>query len=99
MKVQATQIGYYQHKRRREGDIFHLIDIQGKNAKGQKISVSAAQQFSTKWMRDVDGVLNLPPKSDEDQSPDPIEPAAQEQQATPKRTRAPRQAKTPKQEE
>jgi len=35
MKVQAKELGYYEHKRRREGDVFTLLD---------------PKDFSEKWM-------------------------------------------------
>lgn len=39
LKVEATQMGYYNHQRRREGDIFTLAD---------------ENDFSRRWMRWVD---------------------------------------------
>lgn len=39
LKVRATQLGYYDHVRRRPGDVF-VVD---------------ASQFSAKWMETVDG--------------------------------------------
>ena len=49
MKVKAIQMGYYQHKRRREGEVFELEAIKGKD--GQIIP--AEKQFSAKWMAKV----------------------------------------------
>lgn len=40
MKVRATRLGYYNHRRRREGDIFEITD---------------EKAFSNKWMEAVDG--------------------------------------------
>lgn len=40
MKVRATRLGYYNHRRRREGDIFELLD---------------ENQFSKVWMERLDG--------------------------------------------
>ncbi len=42
MRVEATQLGYYNHVRRREGVIFSLKD---------------PKHFSSVWMKDLDGVL------------------------------------------
>jgi len=39
IKVRATQTGYYDHARRREGDVF---------------LIASARDFSEKWMEDVD---------------------------------------------
>lgn len=39
MKVKATQLGYYNHQRRREGDVFQLND---------------EKSFSSKWMEKVE---------------------------------------------
>lgn len=52
MQVQAKHIGYYQHKRRREGDKFELVDIDYK-VKGAKKTLKAADQFSPEWMIDL----------------------------------------------
>jgi len=40
MKVKALQLGYYEHKRRREGDVFDLVE---------------EKHFSKNWMEKVDG--------------------------------------------
>lgn len=50
MKVRATQLGYYNHVRRREGDVFTLVEM--KDADGNQIS--AEDQFSQRWMEPVD---------------------------------------------
>lgn len=49
IKVVATQDGYYQHVRRREGDVFLLIPVRTSAGK----VVSAEEQFSKKWMERV----------------------------------------------
>ena len=48
MKVRATRLGYYGHKRQREGAIFVLKDVKvgGKEPR----VIKAADQFSDKWM-------------------------------------------------
>ena len=40
MKVKATQLGYYNHRRRREGHVFEIVN---------------EKDFSKKWMEKVDG--------------------------------------------
>lgn len=45
MKVRATQLGYYNHKRWREGTEFEIV---------------AEKDFSKKWMVKVDGEQPLP---------------------------------------
>ena len=49
IKVRATQLGYYEHKRRREGDVFVLIPITDRYGN----IITARQQFSKKWMEVV----------------------------------------------
>lgn len=49
MKVEATQLGYHDHRRRRPGDIFVLRPI--KKANGEIITPE--QQFSKNWMKKV----------------------------------------------
>ena len=50
MKVRATRLGYYNHRRRREGEVFKLLS---ENA------------FSSKWMEKVDdGTSQQKPKAD-----------------------------------
>lgn len=49
MKVQATQLGYYEHKRRREGDVFELVERKDRHGKVMTVN----QQFSSKWMKKV----------------------------------------------
>jgi hypothetical protein len=46
MKVVATRNGYYDHKRRKEGEEFELIPLVLKD--GSPYTVE--QQFSAKWM-------------------------------------------------
>ena len=50
MKVRATQLGYYGHKRRKAGDIFELVPM--KNRDGSVTSVE--QQFSDVWMESLE---------------------------------------------
>lgn len=59
MKVQAMQLGYYQHKRRREGDVFTLVPIKSKQrdpktGEMKEIVITPEQQFSKKWMKNLD---------------------------------------------
>ena len=39
MRVKATQLGYYNHRRRRENDEFEIVD---------------KKDFSKRWMEEVD---------------------------------------------
>lgn len=60
MKVRAKRLGYYNHRRRREGDIFELTD---------------ETMFSDKWMERLDDNKPTPKKSKEpeNRSQDPSE--------------------------
>lgn len=50
MKVKATKLGYYEHKRRREGAEFFLIPIEDKDGN----IIPPEKQFSPNWMEIVD---------------------------------------------
>lgn len=50
MKVQATQLGYHDHRRRRPGDVFVLRPIKAADGK----IITPEQQFSKNWMKKVD---------------------------------------------
>lgn len=50
MKVKAIKLGYYDHKRIREGQTFELKPL--KDVKGNIIS--AEKQFSENWMLSLD---------------------------------------------
>ena len=50
IKVRATQLGYYEHKRRREGDVFVLVPRTDRYGN----VMTAKSQFSKKWMELVD---------------------------------------------
>ena len=58
MKVRAIAMGYYGHKRRREGMEFTLEPIKRlrkqKDGSMKEITITADQQFSTRWMERVD---------------------------------------------
>lgn len=58
MKVRATQMGFYDYKRRRIGHIFDLSD---------------PKHFSEKWMERLDGpvVVNQPQRAAEPKSAKP----------------------------
>ena len=45
MKVRATMLGYYNHRRRREGEVFEVFD---------------EKAFSTKWMEKLDKPVEEP---------------------------------------
>lgn len=50
IKVKATQLGYYEHKRRREGDVFILVPRTDRYGN----VMTAKSQFSKKWMELAD---------------------------------------------
>lgn len=58
MKVRATALGYYGHKRRQEGAEFELEPIKRlrKQPDGsmKEITITPEQQFSQRWMERVD---------------------------------------------
>lgn len=58
MLVRATKLGYYDNKRRREGEVFELKSIKGKKKKGLivegDIVLKPEDQFSSNWMEKVD---------------------------------------------
>ena len=58
MRVRATQLGYYGHKRRHPGQEFDLepikrIKIQP-DGTSKEITISPEQQFSVRWMERVE---------------------------------------------
>lgn len=58
IKVRATKMGYYDHARRREGDVFTLKPIEGavKDSDGRNVKkkfFTAREQFSPNWMEEV----------------------------------------------
>lgn len=61
IKVQATQMGYYDHIRRRPGDIFTIsgetLEEDVKSSDGKKVlrKAGTVAAFSEKWMRRVAG--------------------------------------------
>lgn len=58
IKVRAKELGYYDLKRRRIGDVFELVDKKGHRREGNgkliPIVIKAEDQFSEKWMERVD---------------------------------------------
>lgn len=57
LRVRATELGFYNHLRRRPGDVFTLRPyktMQVENGKKVEVIVSAEHQFSKKWMELVD---------------------------------------------
>lgn len=53
MWVRATAMGYYDHKRRREGAVFELKPITRKRVKDgveKEVTIRPDQQFSARWM-------------------------------------------------
>lgn len=64
MRVRATKLGHYDHKRIREGQVFELKTVQGhrknKDGKLTPIILKPEQQFSESWMER----LEASPKAD-----------------------------------
>jgi hypothetical protein len=54
MQVRAIKLGYYNHARIKEGEVFILKERKGVDRDGNKITMSPEQQFSSKWMECVD---------------------------------------------
>jgi hypothetical protein len=64
MKVRALRIGYYDHVRRREGDVFELKPVKGHKREGGKLVphvFTVEEQFSHVWMEKV--AKNTPEKT------------------------------------
>ena len=62
MKVIATRVGYYEHRRRKANEVFELIEINGlKDGKPKKFSPE--EQFSQKWMEKYDAAKAAKPKA------------------------------------
>jgi hypothetical protein len=57
MRVKATALGYYDHKRRRPGEVFELMPYEKtvNQHTGQKEVVTAEAQFSKRWMEKFEG--------------------------------------------
>ena len=58
MRVRATRAGYYDHLRRREGDVFTLASITGlvmdvKTGQHVSATIPPEKQFSSRWMEKV----------------------------------------------
>ena len=54
MKVKAIRDGYYNHKRRRVGEVFDLIEGKVKNERGEDEVLTAEKQFSKIWMKKIE---------------------------------------------
>ena len=61
MWVRATALGYYDHKRRREGAVFELKPITRKRLQKdgttKDVTIKPEQQFSERWMEKVEGTV------------------------------------------
>ena len=55
MKVRAKKIGYYEHKRRVEGDEFWLVEKKYVDKEGKWKVLLPKEQFSNAWMESVEG--------------------------------------------
>ncbi len=63
MKVRATQKGYYNHKRRKPGEVFLLMN---------------AKAFSKRWMEKVEGVSVSPPAPAPEKADAPVKTSSEE---------------------
>jgi hypothetical protein len=70
MLVIAKQLGYYDNKRRREGEEFLLEEVSYKDSLGNKCILTVEEQFSQKWMEKVES--DFPKKKAKEQKPDDI---------------------------
>ena len=66
MWVRAKSLGFYGHKRRREGAVFQLEaitrmrmqkDKDGKDIGLKEVTIKPEQQFSERWMEKVEGTV------------------------------------------
>lgn len=54
MRVRATQMGYYNHKRVRVGQEFVLTEQRGVDADRKPIILTPEDQFNARWMEKLD---------------------------------------------
>lgn len=76
MKVRAKRLGYYGHRRRREGDTFDLEPIKkerkdSKTGRTKEVIIAPEQQFSERWMERL-GPAPKPAKVAKDESREPV---------------------------
>jgi len=76
MKVRAKELGYYDEKRRRPGEVFELEEREGftrneNSGKATKKVWSAEEQFSEKWMEKVDADDAVDEVDGEEEEPHP----------------------------
>lgn len=81
MQVRAKKLGYHNHVRVREGEVFTLKERKGLDRDGKPVIMSPEQQFSMKWMElldaepDFDGPVSVsksPVKGKAKASPRPV---------------------------
>ena len=86
MRVRATQLGYYGHKRRKEGAEFVLEPIKrirkDKDGNPREITISPEQQFSERWMERVDPIVPKEKKSKKDKKTETLELVEEEKVTT-----------------
>lgn len=54
IRVVATQMGIYNNRRYRAGEVFDIAEKTGLDSKRKKVTFTAEQQFSKKWMERYD---------------------------------------------
>lgn len=47
-------VGYYGNRRIREGEVFEIVTIKGKDREGNIVTRKPEDQFSKKWMERID---------------------------------------------
>lgn len=62
MRVRAIKLGYYDLKRRREGEEFELLEAVVTDKEGNETVIEAAASFSPKWMEEIDDLPPVPVK-------------------------------------
>jgi hypothetical protein len=85
MKVKATKLGFYGHKRRREGDVFELVPykVQKLDAEGKVVfddkrkpvleTISPEAQFSDSWMSRIEAAPRKGKHAPKAQEPEEVE--------------------------
>lgn len=59
MLVRAKQPGLYDHKLRKEGEVFELKPLKGLDSERKKRSWTPEQLFSERWMERVDAAAKV----------------------------------------
>lgn len=58
MKVKALKIGFYDNRKIKLGEVFKLLPKKGLDAKGNPKVFSPEDQFSPRWMENLEPTIN-----------------------------------------